>query len=81
VGTLTTWIDDERREKTIANLPGGYPRFYEAVRDAILKGEPNPVPPEDGVAVMRVIEAGIRSAEECRCKASTPTPPAPSNFR
>jgi predicted dehydrogenase len=63
-GVLTTWAGDERVQKSVPNLPGGYPRYYEAIRDAILKGAPNPVPPEDGIAVMRVIEAGIRSAAE-----------------
>jgi predicted dehydrogenase len=61
-GILTTWNGGSRHQRSIPNLPGGYPQFYEAVRDAILKGAPNPVPPEDGIAVMRVIEAGLQSA-------------------
>lgn len=38
-------------------LPGNYASYYEAVRDAIEKGAPNPVPPEEALAVMRVLEA------------------------
>ena len=61
-GTVTTWRDGSRHQRTVPNLPGGYPQFYAAVRDAVVAGAPNPVPPEDGIAVMRVIEAGLQSA-------------------
>lgn len=50
----------------VPNLRGNYPAFYAAVRDAILGLAPNPVPPEEALAVMQVIEAGLLSAREGR---------------
>ncbi len=43
---------------------GDYRRFYEGVRDAIWQQGPNPVPPEQAVRLMEVLEAAIRSAAE-----------------
>lgn len=43
--------------------PGDYRRYYEAVRDAIRGQGPNPVPPEQAVRLMMLIEAGLKSAE------------------
>lgn len=40
--------------------------FYAAVRDGILGKAPNPVPPNEAVAVMDVLEAAERSAAERR---------------
>ncbi|MBO1435621.1 oxidoreductase [Meiothermus sp. CFH 77666] len=46
--------------------PGDYRRFYEGVRDAIRQEGPNPVPPEQAVRLMEVLEAAIESANEHR---------------
>lgn len=47
----------------IPNLRGDYGRFWTALV-AALRGEgPNPVPPADALAVMRVLEAGLDSAD------------------
>lgn len=40
----------------IDTIPGDYRAFYEAVRDAIENGGPNPVPPEQALLVMQVLE-------------------------
>ena len=45
---------------------GDYRRYYEGVRDAILRVAPNPVPPAQAIAVMAVIAAGEQSAAEGR---------------
>jgi scyllo-inositol 2-dehydrogenase (NADP+) len=47
----------------VPNIPGNYLAYYEGIRDAITAGKPNPVPAEDGLAVIRVLETGIKSAE------------------
>jgi len=52
--------------QTIPTRPGDYSRFYQAVRDAILQTGPNPVPPEQAVRLMELIEAAQRSAIERR---------------
>jgi predicted dehydrogenase len=46
--------------------PGDYPRYYVAIRDAILHAGPPPVTPLQACAVMAVLESGIRSAETGR---------------
>jgi len=51
---------------TSETLPGNYPAYYAGVRDAILEGAPNPVPPEDAVRVIELLEMGVRSAESGR---------------
>jgi predicted dehydrogenase len=45
---------------------GAYPEYYRQVRDAILGRAPNPVPPEQAIRVMQLLEAGRRSSEERR---------------
>jgi predicted dehydrogenase len=45
---------------------GDYGRFYEQVRDAVTGVGRNPVPPEQAVPVMAVVEAAIRSSAEGR---------------
>lgn len=40
--------------------------FYAAVRDAIAGAAPNPVPPEEAIAVIDILELADRSAEERR---------------
>lgn len=65
-GELTRPSGDEMVVTRVVNELGCYPAFYAAVRDAIVSGAPNPVPPEEAIAVMEVLEAGMRSAEEGR---------------
>lgn len=59
-GTLT---DKAMRETLVRNEVGTYRTFYAAVRDAITGHGPNPVPPAQALDVMRVIDAGIVSAQ------------------
>jgi scyllo-inositol 2-dehydrogenase (NADP+) len=49
--------------RQVTNIPGNYLAYYEGIRDAITAGKPNPVPAEDGLAVIRVLETGIKSSE------------------
>lgn len=42
---------------------GNYLEYYAAVRDAILGNGPNPVPPEQAVALMELLDLGARSAD------------------
>ena len=65
-GILTEWIDGARRARPVATVPGKYLEYYAALRDTIETGAPNPVTPEDGVAVMKLLELGVRSASERR---------------
>jgi len=50
----------------VATHNGAYPLFYRQVRDAILGLAPNPVPPEEALTVMRLLDAGRISSAERR---------------
>ncbi len=65
-GTVFEWSGGKLQTRSIPNEVGRYPDFYCGVRDAIAGTGPNPVPAEDGVLVMRVLEAGCRSVAERR---------------
>jgi predicted dehydrogenase len=65
-GTIATWTGGKLQSTVVPNEVGCYPDFYRGVRDAIVSNAPNPVPAEDGVAVMRILEAACRSAAEHR---------------
>lgn len=65
-GTLYTWEDGELQITSVPAGAGNYASYYEAVRDAIVKGAPNPTPPHEVLAVMTVLETAIRSSEERR---------------
>ena len=54
-------------DQTISGIPGDYTRYYAGIFDAIVAGRPNPVPANEALQVMRLIEAGLRSFNENRC--------------
>jgi predicted dehydrogenase len=62
LGGLVSPSDGGVEVRQVPNLPGNYLAYYEGIRDAITVGAPNPVSPEDGLAVIRVLETGIKSA-------------------
>ena len=47
-------------------LPGDYTRFYSGFCDAVRLGLPNPVPAQEALQVMDLIELGLQSATEGR---------------
>jgi hypothetical protein len=53
--------------------PGDYRQFYARLRDAVLGVSSNPVPPEQVVPVIAVLEAAIRSSAEGRALTLTLT--------
>lgn len=63
-GIFTCAVDGTQR--TIANERGDYRRFWGALADAIRGSGPNPVPANEALAVMEVLDAGIRSADLAR---------------
>lgn len=50
----------------VSTRAGNYFDYYAAVRDAILGRGPNPVPPEQAVALMELLDLGRQSAREGR---------------
>ena len=62
VVAIENWV----RDSTVPNRRGNYVDYYAAVRDAILGIGPNPVPPEEAVALMELLDLGAQSAREGR---------------
>jgi len=58
----TRIVDGALYNETLRLERGDYPAFYRGMRDAILGKAENPVPVEQALAVMRVIDAGLESA-------------------
>lgn len=65
-GTLTTVTGDQTGTRVIHGEPGDYRRYYASVRDAIRGTGQNPVPADQALRVMRLIECGIESARTRR---------------
>ena len=61
-GRLTLWNGDAATERVVDSVPGDYLAYYAGIRDAIRLGAPNPVPAEQALQVMRLIERGIENA-------------------
>lgn len=53
-------------QNTQMGVPGDYTRYYAGIRDALLMGQANPVPPEEALQVMELIDLGCVSAKEGR---------------
>ncbi len=52
--------------ETVTAVPGNYLAYYEAIAAAIGEGAPNPVPAQDALDVMRLLDAGFISARDGR---------------
>lgn len=61
-GRLSTDVAGVHLDGQVETLPGDYPSFYSALRDALLHDGRPPVDPRDAVRTLRVIEAAQRSA-------------------
>jgi predicted dehydrogenase len=64
-GLFTSGADVSRPE-TVRNERGDYGAFWRALGAAIRGEGPNPVPPGEALAVMEVLDAGLKSAAEAR---------------
>jgi predicted dehydrogenase len=65
-GILTTYENDLPKRTAVSLEAGNYQLYYEQVRDAIAHDTPNPVPAEQALAVMELIELGCESASKGR---------------
>ncbi len=66
IATVDFSGDGELRSIAVPTENGAYPMFYRQVRDAIRGEGANPVPPDEAVAVMRLLDAGRASSEQRR---------------
>jgi len=66
-GRLTLAAEDGRLgEREHPTLPGDYLAYYQGVRDALLGEGDNPVPVDEALAVMQLLETGLDSARQQR---------------
>lgn len=64
---FTSVVDMEpQAPQEIMCQPGNYPGYYAAIAAAIREGAPTPVPLEQSLTVMRILELGLQSAAEGR---------------
>lgn len=63
-GVLTLAEGEMMMEKTLLTIPGNYPAYYAAIRDAVNGTGSNPVTAEEAIQVMELIELGLQSAEK-----------------
>lgn len=61
-GVLTRVDGEERQEETWLTIPGNYPAYYAAIRDALTGHGENPVPASQAIQIMELIELGMESA-------------------
>jgi predicted dehydrogenase len=61
-GVAVVEQDFEPRQIVVPTENGAYPAYYRQVAAAILGRAANPVPPEDAIAVMRLLDAGRESS-------------------
>ncbi len=62
-GTINYDKDCVAVREELATLQGNYAHFYAGVHDALTRGGPMPVTIDDGINVMKIIEAAMASTE------------------
>jgi predicted dehydrogenase len=63
-GLLHTEINGEVVRKELTSTAGNYMGYYDDVYKALTAKAPNPVPPEDGIKTIKIIEAALQSSKE-----------------
>jgi predicted dehydrogenase len=63
-GLLHTEKDGKVLKQLLPSPKGNYMDYYQGVYDALVNGAQPPVQPEDGVRIVKVIEAAFRSSKE-----------------
>jgi predicted dehydrogenase len=63
-GLLHTAKDGKILKQFLPSPNGNYMDYYQGVYDALAKGAQPPVQPEDGVRIVKIIEAAFKSSKE-----------------
>jgi scyllo-inositol 2-dehydrogenase (NADP+) len=61
-GLLHTEKDGQVLKQFLPSPNGNYMEYYQGIHDALTKGAANPVPAEDGLKVIQIIEAAFESS-------------------
>lgn len=65
-GLLHTEINGEVVRRQTTSSPGNYMGLFDDLYKSLTGKGPNPVPPEDGLKTVKIIEAALKSSEEGR---------------
>lgn len=65
-GQLTTIHGQDKKTETIPSVNGSYLTYYRNIAESIREGAALPVTAEEGIDVIRIIEAAMKSSEEKR---------------
>ncbi|MCW3120006.1 MAG: oxidoreductase [Chitinophagaceae bacterium] len=65
-GLLVTEKDGKTIREALTSTPGNYMGYFDDVYKTLTKQAPNPVPGEDGIKIMRILEATLLSSAEKR---------------
>jgi len=65
-GLLHTELNGEIVHSHLTSTPGNYMGYYDDLYKALTAATRNPVPAEDGIKTIRIIEAALQSAKEGR---------------
>ncbi|PJH91578.1 oxidoreductase [Bacillus sp. SN1] len=65
-GKLTTVHGTDKKTETIPSVNGSYLSYYRKIAESIREGSALPVTAEEGIDVIRIIEAAMKSSEEKR---------------
>lgn len=60
-GVLHTEIEGSEVRENVPTIPGNYYGFFDSLYHSIKKNQPEPVSAQDGIDVMRIIEAALES--------------------
>ncbi|MFF3022360.1 oxidoreductase [Gottfriedia sp. NPDC057948] len=63
-GKLYTVDGEKEVEETIETIPGSYTTYYKKIAESILNGSNAPVTGIEGLSVIKIIEAALKSSEE-----------------
>ncbi|MGD1414886.1 scyllo-inositol 2-dehydrogenase [Bacillus stercoris] len=65
-GQLTTVHGSDKKTETIPSVNGSYLTYYRKIAESIREGAALPVTAEEGIDVIRIIEAAMKSSKEKR---------------
>ncbi|MCG8707750.1 oxidoreductase [Brenneria sp. 4F2] len=65
-GVLTLYRDGVAAEQRVSTIPGDYPAYYSAIRDALTGNGENPVTVHQAIQVMELIVLGLASHQQKR---------------
>ncbi|SDK19122.1 oxidoreductase [Sediminibacillus albus] len=63
-GTLYVNEAGQEMEKPIKTIPGNYPAYYQGIYNCLRHGASNPVPAEDGLRTIKLLETAVKSSKE-----------------